>query len=197
MVLGGIKKAGWGRHGEQTSKQHSSMASASALGAANFFFVLFFFNSLIFFLHSRLYPPQECPLTVPHSILPTPTPTPTPTPVSKRMFLPPPSPNQTSLLPEPQVSWELGTSSLTESKSGSPLLYMCWGPHFSWCMLPDWWFSVWAILGVQVSWDCWYSSRVTLLLSFFQSFPNSTKGVTSFCPLVGCKYLHLTPSAAC
>ena len=29
------------------------------------------------------------------------------------------------------------------------------------------------------------------------SFPNSTTGVTSFCPLVGCKYLYLTLSAAC
>jgi hypothetical protein len=31
----------------------------------------------------------------------------------------------------------------------------------------------------------------TLLLSFFQLFLNSTTGVSSFCPLVGCKYLHL------
>jgi hypothetical protein len=67
----------------------------------------------------------------------------------------------------------------------------------SWCMLSGWWLSVWEILGVQVSWDCWSSYRVALLLSFFQLFPNSTTVVTSFCPLVGCKYLHLTHSAAC
>jgi hypothetical protein len=50
---------------------------------------------------------------------------------------------------------------------------------------------------VQVSWDCCSSYRVTLLLSFFQLFPNSITGVISFCPLAGCKYLHLTLSAAC
>ena len=38
---------------------------------------------------------------------------------------------------------------------------------------------------------------VTLLLSSFQLFPSSTAGVSSFCPLVGCKYLHLTLSTAC
>jgi len=40
-------------------------------------------------------------------------------------------------------------------------------------MLPVWWLRVWEILGVQVSWDCWSSYRVALLLSFFQLFPNS------------------------
>jgi hypothetical protein len=64
-------------------------------------------------------------------------------------------------------------------------------------MLPRWWSNVWEISGVQVNWDCWSSYRVTfLLLSFFQPFPNSTTGVRSFCPLVGCKYLPLTLSAA-
>jgi hypothetical protein len=95
------------------------------------------------------------------------------------------------------VSSELGSSSLTESRPSSPLLYMCWRPHISWCMLPGWRLSVWEIAGVQVSWDCWSSYRITLLLSFFQPFPISTTGVTSFYPLVGCKYVHLTLSAAC
>jgi hypothetical protein len=27
-------------------------------------------------------------------------------------------------------------------RPGSPLLYVCWGPHISWCMLPAWWSSV-------------------------------------------------------
>jgi hypothetical protein len=45
----------------------------------------------------------------------------------------------------PQVSWVL--SSLTESRSSSPLWYICWGLHICWCMLPGWWLSVWAILG--------------------------------------------------
>ena len=75
---------------------------------------------------------------------------------------------------------------------------MCWGPHISWCMLPGWWWSsVWEISRVKVNWDCWSSYRATLLLSFFQLFPNSNTGVSSFCPLVGYKYLHLTLSAAC
>jgi hypothetical protein len=46
-------------------------------------------------------------------------------------------------------------------------------------------------------WDCWSSYRIALLLSFFQLSPSSTTGVSSFCPLVGCKYLHLTLLAAC
>jgi hypothetical protein len=47
-----------------------------------------------------------------------------------------------------------------------------------------------------VIWDRWSSYRVSFLLSFFQLFPNSTTGFTSYCLLVGCKYLHLTLSAA-
>ena len=74
---------------------------------------------------------------------------------------------------------------------------MCLVAHIIWCMLPGWWSSVWKTLQVQVNWDCWSSYRVTLLLSFFQFFPNSTTEVSSFCPFVGCKYLHLTLSAAC
>jgi hypothetical protein len=96
-----------------------------------------------------------------------------------------------------QVSWVLDASSLTESRPRSPLLYMCWEPHISWYMLPGRWLSVWGLSGIQVRWDCWSSSRIALLLIFFQHFPNSTTGVTSFCPLVGCKHLHLTLTAAC
>jgi hypothetical protein len=50
----------------------------------------------------------------------------------------------------PPVSWGLGASSLTKHRHGSPVLYMCWGPHISWCMLPGWWSSIWEISGVQV-----------------------------------------------
>ena len=38
----------------------------------------------------------------------------------------------------PQVSQGLGASSLTEARPGSPLLYMCWGLHIRWGMLPSW-----------------------------------------------------------
>jgi hypothetical protein len=35
-----------------------------------------------------------------------------------------------------QISWGLGTSSLTEARPSSPLLYMCQGPHISYvCFL--------------------------------------------------------------
>jgi hypothetical protein len=88
----------------------------------------------------------------------------------------------------PQISGGLGAFSLTESIPSSPLLYTCWGPHSSWCMLPGWWLSVWEISVVKVNWDCWSSYRVSLLLSFFQLFPNSTIGVT----IGSCTYLHLT-----
>jgi hypothetical protein len=52
--------------------------------------------------------------------------------------------------------------------------------------------SVWEISRVQVNLDCWSSYMVVLFLSFFQPFPNLTTGISSSCPLVGCKYLHLT-----
>lgn len=42
----------------------------------------------------------------------------------------------------PQISWGLGASSRTKSRPSSYLLYMCWGPHIIWCMLPGWWLSV-------------------------------------------------------
>jgi hypothetical protein len=74
---------------------------------------------------------------------------------------------------------------------------MCWGSHISLCKLSGWWSNVSEISGVQFSWDCWSSYRVSLPLSFFQFFPNSTTGVSILYPLVGCKYMHLTLSAAC
>jgi hypothetical protein len=130
-------------------------------------------------------------LTVAHSIPPPPH-------LQEDVLTPPhPHPIKPPHFLGPQVFWGLGASSPTESRPSSPLLYMCWGPHISWCLLPGWWLSVWEISGVQVSWDCWFSYRVTLLVSFFQLFPNSTTGIPGFCPLVGCKYLHLTLSAAC
>jgi hypothetical protein len=62
----------------------------------------------------------------------------------------------------PLVSWGLDASFLTELRPSSPLLYMCWGPHITWSMLPGWWSGVWEISGVQVNWDCWSSYRVAL-----------------------------------
>ena len=47
------------------------------------------------------------------------------------------------------------------------------GPWVSYYMLPCWWPIVWEISGVQVSWDCWSSYQVVLLI-YFQPLPNST-----------------------
>jgi hypothetical protein len=41
-------------------------------------------------------------------------------------------------------------------------------------------------LGGPDNCDFWSSCRVTLLLNFFQLFPNSSTGFNSFCPLVRC-----------
>ena len=96
-------------------------------------------------------------------------------------------------------NFSLTSQLIYEGKTGGIILpiSMCQGLHISWYMLPVWWLSVWEISGVQVSWDFWSSYRTTLLHSFFQAFLNLTTGVTRFCPLVGCKYLHLTFSVAC
>jgi hypothetical protein len=80
----------------------------------------------------------------------------------------------------------------TQSDPAVPYCMCVEGPHISWCMLSVWWSSVWKISKGQVSWDCWSSLRVVLLLSFFQLFPNSTTGVNTFCLLVGYKYMHVT-----
>jgi hypothetical protein len=81
----------------------------------------------------------------------------------------------------PPVSWGLGASSLNEHRPGSPLLYVCWGPHISWCMLPCWCSSIWEISGVQVNWDCWTPTGLSLS-SDSSAFSNSTTGVSCFCP---------------
>jgi hypothetical protein len=93
----------------------------------------------------------------------------------------------------PPVSWGLGASSLNEHRPRSPLPFVCWGPHFSWCTLSVWWSSVWEISGVQMLVLLQNRSSSQLL----SAFSNSTTGFSCFCSLVGCKYVHLTLSAAC
>jgi hypothetical protein len=117
-------------------------------------------------------------------------------PASKTMSPPNPTP-RCQASPLPGASHLLRVRCLFEARPGSNLLYMCWGSHISWCMLPGWWLSVREISRVQVSWDCWSSYGVALLLSFFQTFPNPTTGIPDFSPLAGCKYLCLSHSAAC
>jgi hypothetical protein len=142
-------------------------ATISSLEVYLFTFNLIFYLFIYLFICIFFYTPDFIhlpihPLTVPHSI-PTPCP-----PVSTRMS-PPPTPYPTKPLNcmGPPVSWGLGASSLTEPRPGSPLLYMCSGPHISWCMLPGWFSTVWEISGVQVNWDCGSSYGVAHLLSLF------------------------------
>jgi hypothetical protein len=92
----------------------------------------------------------------------------------------------------PPFSWGLGgASSLNEHRPGSPLLYVWRGPHISWYMLSE------RPRGSRLM-------RLLLVLlqghpspQLLSDIPNSTTGVSCFCPLVVCKYLHLTLSAAC
>jgi hypothetical protein len=151
----------------------------------------FFFNSLIFFF---FYSPD----VIAPSSLPSDSSTSHTSSLCLQEDVPtlPTPPHQIFPLPGASSVLRLGASFLTESRPYSLLLYMCWGTHINWCVLPGWWLSVWEVSGVQVSWECWSSYRVSLL-SFFHLIPNSTTGVPGFCPLVGCKYLHLTPSGAC
>lgn len=117
--------------------------SLTLLFICSFFFSSFFFFSymvdfwgvllLLFnlFLLSPFIPLLVHPLTVPHHIPPFPQfprgclPSPHPTPHPKQPLTR--SPHSLGL----QVSWGLGASSLTECISGSPLLFMCWGPHIN------------------------------------------------------------------
>jgi hypothetical protein len=125
---------------------------------------ILFFNLILFvihFLHSifhsqPLHPPFNCSTS--H----------TSSPPCLYINAPIPHPTWSSNSLGPPASWRLGGSSLNEHRPGSPLLYVCWGPHISWCMLSVWWSSVWEILGVQINWDCWSSCRIALLLRFFQ-----------------------------
>ena len=124
----------------------------------------YFYSLLPFFLHSSCYSPSWSAL--PQFLIPFLLPS-----VSKKMstlLL-----HQASLLTGASSlsRIKLGTSSPTEDRPGSILLYMYQGPWTSSCMLTVWWLSVWEISGVWVSWNCWSSYGVTLLLTFFHPFP--------------------------
>jgi hypothetical protein len=129
-------------------------------------------------------------LIFPYSLVATPSKTPThncyPSHTSFLIFKRMPPPRH----PHHQASPFPGTSSLSRVRC----IFSHWGQtrHSSavyvseassyqlvWCMLPGWCVSVQEILA---RWDCWSSYGVTLLLSFFQIFPNSTTGFPSFCP---------------
>jgi hypothetical protein len=93
----------------------------------------------------------------------------------------------------PPVSWGFSAFLLTEPRRDNPLLYICWGCHSSWYMLPGSWSSVKEILGVQFDWDCWFSYRVAHLLSFFQLSPNSTTASIHWLDINICIWLFQLP----
>jgi hypothetical protein len=107
-------------------------------------------------------------------------------------------PYLTSKLPGASSLLRVRCITLNEPRPARPLLYVCWGSHISLCMYA-------ACLAVQCLRDLGASHKLRLLVllqdhpspQLLSSFPNSTMGVSCFCPLAGCKYLHLTLSAAC
>jgi hypothetical protein len=108
-----------------------------------------------------------------------------PSPSMRKSPLPDPSSHKTSLISA--VSWEF----LCFFWLNPNFCYICHGGLIS---AGVYWLVVQCLryLGFRRLLAFY---RISLLLSFFQLFPNSTRGISSFCPLVGCKYLHLTLSA--
>jgi hypothetical protein len=115
---------------------------------------IYLFNIFLFIIHSRfpslstlqlfhipyLLPSPHLHEDVPTTHHPPPT-THHPPPTTHH---PPPTTHPTRPLNSlgPPGFWGLGASFVIERRSGSPLLYMCWGSHISWCMQPGWWSSV-------------------------------------------------------
>ena len=64
------------------------------------------------------------------------------------------------------------------------------------CMLFVSRLTPWELPGIQVSWQCWSSYGVAIYFSFFSPSPNSAIKGPNLSPMVGCKYLHLSQSAA-
>jgi hypothetical protein len=103
------------------------------------------FKTLIYVLHSIFQFPPCSPSTlqllhIPHFLPITPTPHP-----PLHVDAPTPYPTWPLNSMVPPVSWGLGASSLNEYKPRSLLLYVCWGPHINWCMVPVLWSSVWSL----------------------------------------------------
>lgn len=77
----------------------------------------------------------------------------------------------------PPGFWVLGASFQYDHRHGSPLLYMNWGTHISWCMLCVWCSSVWEISAVQINWDSWSFCKIAFPLSYFQ--PSLIQGLVA------------------
>lgn len=129
-----------------------------------FYYFSFFKIIFIYFLQYSHYPHSLSAL--PQFLIPFLLPT-----ISKRMSPPPPL-TRPPPSRETQVSWELDSSSLTEARMGRPLLYVYLGASDQ-LLYAAWLVAQWLRdIGVQVSWDCWSTYGITLLLSLLQTFPN-------------------------
>jgi hypothetical protein len=89
------------------------------------FLIEFYFLNYHYFFYSSVFICLPVhPPTVPHSILPSPSP-------RGCHHQPHLHPTRPPHFLEPQASWRLAASSLTEARLGGPLLYMCQGPWTS------------------------------------------------------------------
>ena len=137
-------------------------------GLGNFCFLI-----TLFFIFYISYSIPHAP--IPHPICHIPHLFPTPTVF---MLIPPilqPTWPLNSLWPP--GFWVLGASFWYDHRHGSPLLYMNWGTHISWCMLSVWCSSVWEISAVQINWDSWSFCKVAFPLSYFQ--PSLIQGIVA------------------
>jgi hypothetical protein len=120
----------------------SDRLNSQAFSFLKFYFIfnLFFTLHVPFPLTIHPHPPSDC-LTSHTTSPPQPClhmDSPTPYPIWSRNFLGPP------------ISCGFSVSSLNEHRPMSLLLYVCWGPHISYCMLSVWGCIVWKISVVQI-----------------------------------------------
>ena len=73
---------------------------------------------------------------------------------------------------------------------------VCWVLRTSLCMLFGWWFCLCELPGVQVRWHYGAFYGITTCFTSFSPSSNSSIGVLDLCPMVGCKCLHMSQSAA-
>ena len=94
------------------------------------------------------------------------------------------------------VSIGFDTSSCTKARQGSPLLHMCQGPWISQCLVFGWLYSLGETPEIQVSlYSCSFYG-VAIAFSSFNPSSKSFIGDADLSSKFGCKYLHLSQSAA-
>jgi hypothetical protein len=86
--------------------------------------------------------------------------------------------------PGHQVSTGLVTSSPTEARQSSPLLYMCQWLQNSPSMPFGCWLRLWELPRIQVSRNCWSFYRVARPFSTVNPSPNYSIGISDFSPML-------------